>query len=98
MASTGHGKPARVRNRLSSQWMRDPAAMKPSHSPHQLLAIVREQRPEADRPGALPGEDSPAIEVSGLTKTYRHPWTLRETHGLRDASFEVRRGEVFGPR
>jgi ABC-2 type transport system ATP-binding protein len=63
---------------------------------HQLLAAVRAQRPEPDRPGALPGEDVPAIEVRGLTKTYRHPWTLRETHGLRDASFEVRRGEVFG--
>src|SRR5262245_19833657 len=76
--------------------MRDLAAMTPEPTPHQLLAIVRAQRPEADRSGAVPGEDTPAIEVSGLTKTYRHPWTLRETHGLLNATFEVRRGEVFG--
>ena len=65
-------------------------------TPHQLLAIVRAQRPEVDRPDAVPGEDSPAIEVRALTKTYRHPWTMRETHGLCDATFDVRRGEVFG--
>jgi len=34
--------------------------------------------------------------VEHLTKTYRHPWTLRETRGLADVSFEVRTGEVFG--
>ncbi len=70
--------------------------MKPANTTHQLLAIVREQRPDAGQSAGLPGADTPAIEVRGLTKTYRHPWTLKETHGLCDVSFDVHRGEVFG--
>jgi len=70
--------------------------MKPETTTHQLLAIVRELRPEVGQSGGAPGEDAPAIEVRGLTKTYRHPWTLKETAGLCDVSFDVRRGEVFG--
>ena len=70
--------------------------MNPDRTTHQLLAVVRELRPDADQSGGLPGEGAPAIEVRGLTKTYRHPWTLRETAGLKDVSFDVRRGEVFG--
>lgn len=37
-----------------------------------------------------------AVETAGLTKEYRHPWTLRITPGVTDLDLEVRRGEVFG--
>jgi ABC-2 type transport system ATP-binding protein len=37
-----------------------------------------------------------ALDVRGLTKVYRHPWTMKITPGLSDVSFSVRRGEIFG--
>ncbi|MCE9627445.1 MAG: ABC transporter ATP-binding protein [Candidatus Eisenbacteria bacterium] len=37
-----------------------------------------------------------ALDVRGLTKVYRHPWTMKITPGLSDVSFTVRRGEIFG--
>jgi ABC-2 type transport system ATP-binding protein len=40
--------------------------------------------------------ETPAVQVHGLTKSYRHPWTLRVSPGLADVSFEVREGEIFG--
>lgn len=38
----------------------------------------------------------PALEVRGLTKVYRHPWTMKVTPGLNDVSFMVQKGEIFG--
>jgi ABC-2 type transport system ATP-binding protein len=37
-----------------------------------------------------------AIRTRGLSKHYRHPWTLRVTRGLTDLDLDVQRGEVFG--
>ncbi len=37
-----------------------------------------------------------AVSVRGLTKSYRHPWTMKVTPGLTDVSFDVQPGEVFG--
>lgn len=58
--------------------------------------------PVADRP--FPGRSaeqdarscSPAVRIDGLTKVYRHPWTLRTVVGLEPLHLEVQRGEVFG--
>jgi ABC-2 type transport system ATP-binding protein len=40
--------------------------------------------------------DLPAVRTQGLTKHYRHPWTLQILRGLENLDLEVRRGEVFG--
>ncbi len=37
-----------------------------------------------------------AVHTRGLSKHYRHPWTLRVTTGLADLDLDIRRGEVFG--
>jgi ABC-2 type transport system ATP-binding protein len=37
-----------------------------------------------------------AVCALGLTKSYRHPWTMQVTPGLTDVSFDVRAGEIFG--
>lgn len=37
-----------------------------------------------------------AVCVRGLTKVYRHPWTMRTVTGLDAVHFDVPRGEVFG--
>ena len=37
-----------------------------------------------------------ALDVRGLTKVYRHPWTMKVTPALNDVSFAVRKGEIFG--
>jgi ABC-2 type transport system ATP-binding protein len=50
------------------------------------LEIVQDARPGAEA----------AVAVQGLTKIYRHPWTLKSTPGLENLNLEVRRGEVFG--
>jgi ABC-2 type transport system ATP-binding protein len=49
-------------------------------------ATVRDARSQA----------GPAVRIEGLTKTYRHPWTMKVTRGLENLSLEVGRGEVFG--
>ena len=48
--------------------------------------------------GRVPAAASaePAVAVRSLTKTYRHPWTLKATTGLENVSFEVHPGEIFG--
>ena len=33
-----------------------------------------------------------AVSARGLTKAYRHPWTLKITPGLTDVTFEVHCG------
>jgi ABC-2 type transport system ATP-binding protein len=62
---------------------------------HQSPTAAAAHRPEPDHDRAA-GAEPPAVRVQGLTKTYRHPWTLRVTPGLDDVSFEVRAGEIFG--
>jgi ABC-2 type transport system ATP-binding protein len=37
-----------------------------------------------------------AVRTAGLSKHYRHPWTMQVVKGLEDLNLEVRRGEVFG--
>jgi len=37
-----------------------------------------------------------AILTRGLTKSYRHNWTLKISRGIEDLNLEVRRGEVMG--
>ena len=58
---------------------------------HSLAAVGR-SRSTADHPAAR----EPAVRISGLTKTYQHPWTLQRTRGLERLDLEVMRGEVFG--
>jgi predicted ABC-type transport system involved in lysophospholipase L1 biosynthesis ATPase subunit len=70
--------------------------MTPSPPTERLPVASLPARPGTDRPEHSGRDDAPAIRVERLTKTYRHPWTLRETRGLADVSFEVGRGEVFG--
>ena len=41
-------------------------------------------------------QGTPAVRALGLSKSYRHPWTGKRTHGLRGLDLEVRRGEVMG--
>jgi ABC-2 type transport system ATP-binding protein len=54
-------------------------------------------RPEPGRPLApVAGPWESAVRIEGLCKTYRHPWTMKETRGLDDVHLDVRRGEVFG--
>ena len=55
-------------------------------------------RPESDRPAlrdARPAAGT-AVCTRGLTKTYRHNWTMKVTPGLTDVSFDVPTGEIFG--
>lgn len=49
-------------------------------------------------PGPSPSGPDPGLAVCarGLSKHYVHPWTLKVTHGLRDLSLDVERGEVLG--
>ena len=46
------------------------------------------QRPEIDR--------SLAVCTRGLSKHYKHPWTLKVNKALQDLDLDVARGEVFG--
>jgi len=46
--------------------------------------------------GEEPPDPSLAVCARGLSKIYRHPWTLKQTPALEDLDLEVRRGEVFG--
>jgi ABC-2 type transport system ATP-binding protein len=57
------------------------------------LTRIEPDRPVADREGS--GETI-AIRIRGLTKRYRHPWTMRITRGVEDLSLDVRSGEVMG--
>jgi len=59
--------------------------------------------PVADRPfsGQAAVRDArastgAAVSIRGLTKVYRHPWTMKTVVGLEPLHLEVGRGEVFG--
>ena len=41
-------------------------------------------------------DESSAVQIDGLTKTYRSNWTLRTTRALEPLNLTVERGEVFG--
>jgi ABC-2 type transport system ATP-binding protein len=61
------------------------------------MTTIHAQRPVAVQPAPVPGgAPVPAVSVRGLTKIYRHPWTLKATTGLDAVSFEVQPGEIFG--
>ncbi len=45
---------------------------------------------------AVGAAQAPAVRIRGLTKVYRHPWTMRSVVGLEPLDLEVQRGEVFG--
>src|SRR5258706_14211343 len=45
--------------------------------------------------GPVPAADL-AVSTRGLSKHYRHPWTLKVTQGLDALDLDVPRGEVFG--
>jgi ABC-2 type transport system ATP-binding protein len=54
-------------------------------------------RPEADRrQGNGRGGLGAALVAAGLTKVFRHPWTLRAKTAVADLSLTVERGEIFG--
>ena len=61
-------------------------------------AGTRSGRPRNDQRPVRAREGGPelAIRAEGLTKTYRNPWTLRETIGLSGLDLELRRGQVMG--
>ena len=56
------------------------------------------ERPESGQSALLHSRaaDGTAVCTRGLTKIYRHPWTMQVTPGLTDVSFDVRPGEIFG--
>jgi len=58
------------------------------------LAEVEPQRMESVQNASSAGEA--IVRVQGLTKIYRHPWTMKVTPGLLDAKFDIRPGEIFG--
>ena len=47
-------------------------------------------------PGGASPDGTPAVLARGLSKLYRHPWTLRITRGLEGLDLEIPRGQVFG--
>src|SRR4030095_5255962 len=53
----------------------------------------RDPRPDSGREAPDP---SLAVQARGLTKHYRHPWTMRLTRGLEALDLDVPRGEVVG--
>ena len=59
-----------------------------------MFRIVEKGRAGAGARGRVP--DDLALHTLGLTKHYRHPWTLGVTRGLTGLDLDVRRGEVFG--
>src|SRR5260221_3131008 len=69
-----------------------------SAAPHQALAALPGLRPAVDRLelGTRPDQGGLAIRIEALTKTYRHPWTMKLTRGLEPLDLDVHRGEVFG--
>src|SRR5437016_1830341 len=55
-------------------------------------------RPGIGRPLRVIADSAsePAVRALGLTKLYRHPWTLKVTRGIDDLNLEIARGEVLG--
>ena len=56
---------------------------------------IRSDDPSPQDAGA-PAPPDLAIHTRGLSKHYRHPWTLRVTRGLTDLDLDIGRGEIFG--
>jgi ABC-2 type transport system ATP-binding protein len=69
------------------------AAPSPAHAypAEESIDMAAESR------SALPPRDSaPLLELRGLSKDYRHNWTMRRLRVLQDLSLAVRRGEIIG--
>jgi ABC-2 type transport system ATP-binding protein len=47
-------------------------------------------------PESTPPDSGLAVEIRGLWKSYRNPWTLKVTRGVEDLDLSVGRGEVVG--
>ena len=58
-------------------------------------AVGHEDRATRAAEGGSPSPDF-VVQTAGLTKEYRHPWTLKVATGVTDLDLAVRRGEVFG--
>jgi ABC-2 type transport system ATP-binding protein len=56
----------------------------------------REEMPATRGPGLGLVTGSPAIRITGLTKRYRSPLTLKLVHVLRGFDLEITPGEIFG--
>ncbi len=56
------------------------------------------ERPDPDRSAVRDARSrhEAAVSIEGLSKVYRHPWTLRTIVGLEPLDLSVARGEVFG--
>jgi ABC-2 type transport system ATP-binding protein len=61
----------------------------------QKAAFIETVRPESDRPQSAP-DPALAVQALGLSKSYRHPWTLKLSRGLEGLDLAIRRGEVMG--
>jgi ABC-2 type transport system ATP-binding protein len=67
-------------------------------TPSSRLTAQAPDRPESGQSAlqdARPAAGT-AVCARGLTKSYRHPWTMQVTPGLTDVSFDVQPGEIFG--
>jgi len=61
------------------------------------LAGADEPRLESAAPPPLAAvEEPPLLELRGLSKDYRHNWTMRRIRVLHDLDLAVRRGEILG--
>ena len=58
------------------------------------MISVRTDLEAHDAPAASPRDH--AVHTRGLSKHYRHPWTLRVTAGVTALDLDIPRGEVFG--
>ena len=65
-------------------------------SPAVLHSIA--DQPRADRRPRAAAETgaAPLLELRGLSKDYRHNWTMRRLRVLHDLDLAVRRGEILG--
>src|SRR5689334_11213769 len=59
-----------------------------------MLTRIESPRPDSGR--SRESSDAPAIQIQGLSRHYRNPWTLQVARGVEDIGLEVRRGEVLG--
>jgi ABC-2 type transport system ATP-binding protein len=64
-------------------------------NPRALLHAVPVEPPVVGRTQADAGAE-PLLELRGLSKDYRHNWTMRRMRVLHDLDLTVRRGEILG--
>lgn len=66
--------------------------MKPSAIEESKKAPLAGPRPDSGRNG----RGQTAVAIEGLTKIFRHPWTLRTRTAVQGLTLTVERGEIFG--